>query len=319
MPAPRVLSSPWLYDPDATMSLPLVFPQAEAERLEPRLPPLGTCSTSIHADDHARPFVTLTFATSLDSALSLGPGIRTALSGPQSKAMTHYLRSRHDAICVGVGTAIADDPGLNCRLAARDACLMSAATIPSTDSVPNKTTTPYIIGQPRPVVIDPLLRWEFTSQSKVMQLARAGQGLAPYIITAVSEPPVSKRALLEEHGGEFIVVEQTQGTESSNVNEERRRFDWRAILAAVRDKGIRSIMIEGGGEVINSLLSAENTELVDSVIVTIAPTWLGRGGVVVSPPRKLDEGVRPGPAVRLTDTTWMPLGEDVVLSGRIAK
>src|SRR4051812_7789929 len=64
----------------------------------------------------SRPHVTLTFATSLDSQLSLAPGVRTTLSGPRSKAMTHYLRSKHDAILVGVGTAIADDPGLNCRL-----------------------------------------------------------------------------------------------------------------------------------------------------------------------------------------------------------
>lgn len=92
-------------------------------------------------------------------------------------------------------------------------------------------------------------------------------------------------------------------------------------------------MVEGGGEVINSLLSPENTELIDSVIVTIAPTWLGQGGVVVSPPRQRGEGGAgeqgegegkgarppPGPAVRLADPTWLPLGEDVVLCGRIAK
>ena len=313
----------------ATMGDLLVFPLADAERLEPHLPPLlrRTTSTGVYASD-VLPFVTLTFATSLDSALSLGPGIRTALSGPQSKAMTHYLRSRHGAICVGVGTAIADDPGLNCRLAPTGATA-AASTSNEASALPRAattTTTSDMTYQPRPIVIDPLLRWDFTSQSKILQLARVGKGLAPYIITAVSEPPLEKKSLLEEHGGNFIVIKPAQGV---GEGAGRHRFDWRAILAAVRNEGIESIMIEGGGGVINSLLSAENTELIDSVIVTIAPTWLGQGGVVVSPPRKLppagEEGVSsdrrqpPGPAVRLTDPLWLPLGEDVVLCGRIAK
>ncbi|RYP17862.1 hypothetical protein DL765_004260 [Monosporascus sp. GIB2] len=296
------------------MSTPLVFPKAEAARVEPYLPPLSAGSVDSHADTLpfvTLPFVTLTFATSLDSALSLGPGIRTAISGPQSKAMTHYLRSRHDAICVGVGTAIADDPGLNCRL-------IAAGIAGGSCGLDDSSGTPTTACQPRPIVIDPRLRWNFTSQSKVMQLARAGEGLAPYILTAVTEPPVDKRRLLEEHGGKFIILGPAQSRDQ-NSKDGCWRFDWRAILAAVREEGLRSIMIEGGGAVINSLLSAGNNELIDSVILTIAPTWLGQGGVVVSPPRPPGDGVQSGPAARLTDTTWLPLGEDVVLCSRIAK
>ena len=81
----------------------------------------------------------------------------------------------------------------------------------------------------------------------------------------------------------------------------------------MRQEGLRSIMIEGGGKVINSLLG-EDADLVNSVIVTIAPIWLGQGGVTVSPPRaNVDR-----PVARLSDTTWMPLGADVVLCGRVA-
>ncbi|RYP75766.1 hypothetical protein DL771_002253 [Monosporascus sp. 5C6A] len=278
------------------MSTPLVFPKAEAARLEPYLPPLSAGSMGSHVD--TLPFVTLTFATSLDSALSLGPGIRTAISGPQSKAMTHYLRSRHEAICVGVGTAIADDPGLSCRLlAAGNAGTVAAATPAGGCGPDDNSASP--------------------TTSKVMQLARAGEGLAPYILTAVAEPPVDKRKLLEEHGGKFVILGPTQ-SKDQNSKGGCRRFDWRAILAAVREEGLRSIMIEGGGAVINSLLSAGNTELIGSVIVTIAPTWLGQGGVVVSPPRPPGEGVHFGPVAQLTDTMWLPLGEDAVLCGRIA-
>jgi len=55
------------------------------------------------------------------------------------------------------------------------------------------------------------------------------------------------------------------------------------------------------------------------VIVTIAPTWLGQGGVVVSPVRTTGADGQPTAPARLTDVTWCPLGEDVVLCGRILR
>ncbi|KAI4870039.1 putative riboflavin biosynthesis protein Rib7 [Hypoxylon rubiginosum] len=311
---------------------PLVFPTAEAQRLEPHLPPSPEGPPESYEDASsyfALPFVTLTFATSLDSALSLGPGIRTALSGPQSKAMTHYLRSRHDAICVGVGTAIADDPGLNCRIAAETqhqessssagvGALLGLASVSTGEAAIRETNNAITTSQPRPIVIDPSLRWDFTSESKVMQLARAGKGLAPYIVTAVSQPPESKVLLLEDLGGKFIILDQPKANGFSPAASSQR-FDWRSILAEIRKEGLQSIMIEGGGAVINSLLSEENVQLVDSVIVTIAPTWLGQGSVFVSPPRQpSQDGNKPNAVARLTNTTWIPLGEDVVLCGKFA-
>ncbi|KAI1409669.1 dihydrofolate reductase [Hypoxylon sp. FL1857] len=305
--------------------LPLAFPSVERERLESHLPPISADTQDDGEGTSKRPFVTLTFATSLDSALSLGPGIRTALSGPQSKAMTHYLRSRHDAICVGVGTAIADDPGLNCRLAseypdletspnastAGVGALLGLASLPTSKSAVKETRRAYTKHQPRPIVIDPNLRWNFTSESKVMRLARAGKGLAPYVITSVLHPPKEQEKLLEELGGKFISMGELG-------LKEPKRFNWSTILAVIQNQGLQSVMIEGGGEVINSLLSQGNSGLVDSVIVTIAPTWLGQGSVFVSPPRKTGPDGKPEPVARLTDTTWIPLGEDVVLCGKIA-
>ncbi|KAI1165077.1 dihydrofolate reductase-like domain-containing protein [Nemania serpens] len=292
---------------------PLYFPAAERQRIKPHLPPRLfsshpeiTVSSSSLSTSSALPFVTLTFATSLDSALALGPGIRTALSGPQSKAMTHYLRSRHDAICVGVGTAIADDPGLNSRLATED----EGEGEGEGESKSRGMVTAH---QPRPIVIDPRLRWDFTAHSKVMRLAREGKGLAPYVVTLEKEPPAHKKRILEDAGGKFVILNTRSGDEDMTGG--THRLDWRVILSAVRQEGLRSIMIEGGAEVINSLLS-ENANLVDSVIVTIAPLWLGKGGVTVSPPRTVGAD---RPVARLSDTTWIPLGDDVVLCGKIAR
>jgi 3,4-dihydroxy 2-butanone 4-phosphate synthase/GTP cyclohydrolase II len=62
-----------------------------------------------------RPTVTLTYAQSLDGCLAL-PGRRVLLSGPESQTYSHQLRASHDAILIGVGTVLVDDPQLTVRL-----------------------------------------------------------------------------------------------------------------------------------------------------------------------------------------------------------
>ncbi|KAI9926388.1 2,5-diamino-6-(ribosylamino)-4(3H)-pyrimidinone 5'-phosphate reductase [Aspergillus wentii] len=271
----------------------LEFPDSNRVFLEPHLPPKNGEET-----DNGKPnlpFTTLTFATSLDSSLAAAPGTRTVLSGPQSKAMTHYLRSRHDAILIGVGTAVADDPGLNCRIQGVGGYGGDGLS-----------------GQPRPIVIDPRAKWDFTEESKIFTLAREGQGRAPYIITGLQSPPSAKRELLEKYGGKFITLDMvTAATDQS------ARLDWNTLLERLKKEGLNSVMIEGGGTVINSLLETAYQSLIDSVIITIAPTWLGQGGVVVSPKRDVDESGVAIPTPRLTGVKWYPFGEDVVLCGKI--
>ena len=63
----------------------------------------------------ARPFVTLSWAQSLDGSIALEPGRGCALSGAESLALTHAVRASHDAILVGIGTLLADDPRLSVR------------------------------------------------------------------------------------------------------------------------------------------------------------------------------------------------------------
>ncbi|KAK8080544.1 riboflavin biosynthesis protein Rib7 [Apiospora hydei] len=219
----------------------LTFPEADASKLEPHLPPKPSSTTAASSPD----------------TQDAGPSPQL----PFSKAMTHYLRSRHAAICVGVGTALADDPGLNCRIA------------PSSDA--NGQQQPP--RQPRPIIIDPHQRWAFTSESKVLQLARAGRGLAP-----TSSSP--RRVRTRPRNADGCSRSWGQNSSSSSSSPSSFAMDWRDILCAVRAEGLDSIMVEGGGQVISSLLGAPNAQLVDSVIITIAPTWLGAGSVFVSPP-----------------------------------
>ena len=63
-----------------------------------------------------RPQVILKMALSADEKIAGGVGQRTAISGPEAKARVHLLRAQCDAILVGLGTVLADDPELTCRL-----------------------------------------------------------------------------------------------------------------------------------------------------------------------------------------------------------
>jgi diaminohydroxyphosphoribosylaminopyrimidine deaminase / 5-amino-6-(5-phosphoribosylamino)uracil reductase len=63
-----------------------------------------------------RPLVTLKLATSLDGRIATRSGASQWLTGEQARARGHLLRASHDAIMIGSGTALADDPSLTCRL-----------------------------------------------------------------------------------------------------------------------------------------------------------------------------------------------------------
>lgn len=73
--------------------------------------------TEIRHSENRTPFVTLTYAQSLDGSIAAERGRPLSLSNPHSQALTHELRAAHDAVLVGINTVLSDDPQLTVRLA----------------------------------------------------------------------------------------------------------------------------------------------------------------------------------------------------------
>lgn len=179
------------------------------------------------AGDLDRPTVTLSYAQSLDGSIALHRGEPLTLSGPESMAMTHRLRAAHDAILVGIGTVISDDPQLNVRL---------------------------VEGRnPQVVVLDSRLRLPLTA--RVLKIGKTR-------VFGVASANQMAQVKLEQVGA---IVERQSDERATRVN-------LRGMLGRLGETGIRSVMVEGGGQVISSFLS-EN--LVDRAIITIAPQFVG--------------------------------------------
>jgi 5-amino-6-(5-phosphoribosylamino)uracil reductase/diaminohydroxyphosphoribosylaminopyrimidine deaminase/5-amino-6-(5-phosphoribosylamino)uracil reductase len=83
-----------------------------------------------------------------------------------------------------------------------------------------------------------------------------------------------------------------------------------ALLATLHQRGVGSVLVEGGAGMITALLQAQ---LVDRLVVCLAPKILGAGIEAVG-----DLGIRElARALILTDTSVTPYGVDLVLDGRI--
>lgn len=227
-----------------------------------------------------RPFVTLSYAQSLDSRIASRPGEQTKISHLETKTMTHYIRLKHDGILVGIGTVLADDPKLNCRYG--DGSGAAGSSI-------------------RPVVLDPHAQWNY-SKSTLHKITARGEGLAPFIvIDSGIKPRNEDMEALNAQNGRFL---------SLNLAGNDRANNWGSILEALAAEGLLSVMVEGGATIINDLLVYHSRNpVIDSLIITVGPVFLGKEGVEVSPLAH----------VELEDVKWWTGTRDSVVAARVGK
>ncbi|KAF8215936.1 dihydrofolate reductase-like domain-containing protein [Mycena galopus ATCC 62051] len=209
---------------------------------------LTSLLASYNDPPQARPFVTLTFAQSLDGKIAGAAGKQLALSGHESLVMTHWLRTLHDAILVGSGTALNDDPQLNTRHLPPNAAPHSA---------------------PRPIVLDTRLRLPPTCKLLKNYAKGRGTGQQPWVVSRAPVPGgewEARREALEEAGARVLLLP---------ADDSRPHVP--ALLALLRAEGIRSLMVEGGAQIIGAFFATH--ACVDTVLITTAPVLVGASGV----------------------------------------
>ena len=204
----------------ASLSSSLMRLVNEAEALVADMSALFPPTTTGAADMSApqRPFVTATWAQSLNGAVAAPDGGPLALSGPVSSVMTHRMRAAHDAILVGVRTVLADNPRLTAR------------------PHPNVHAR-----QPRVVVLDALLRTPATAAL----LAKVDGRAAAVLFCGPRATEERRRALQAEGAVVEVVDEDAAGL--LNIH---------AVLARLAALGVSSVMVEGGPSVLRSFADA---------------------------------------------------------------
>ena len=113
---------------------------------------LGLCLAAAEAFRirYNRPFITVSYAQSVDGSIATKSRQPISLSGPGSAELTHQIRACSDAILIGIGTLLADDPRLNVRLvegsSPQPIILDTHLRTPLTARIVNRSdTSPWII------------------------------------------------------------------------------------------------------------------------------------------------------------------------------
>lgn len=228
------------------------------EETEPHTP-----SKTAAGESENRPYVTVTYAQSLDGSLAGGNGHRLILSGEQSMRMTHRMRAENQAILVGIGTVLADDPQLTVRLAEGD--------------------------NPQPIVLDSYARIPLDSYLVSRHPRKAWVFTSP-------EAPADRKKALEVRGARVFTV----------PSDPRGRLDLGRTCEVLSENGIRSLMVEGGLEVISGFLGSD---LIDRIVVTISPRFIGGR-------RMADLGLR---LPELREVSQFQVGDDIVVEGYVKK
>jgi len=225
-----------------------------------------------------RPLVTLSYAQSLDGSIAVHRGVPVRLSGEESMELTHRLRAAHDAILVGIGTVLADNPRLTVRLAEGE--------------------------DPQPVILDSKLRTPLDANLLHGDIHPWIAYCQPESAHGEAQPYQLERArALEERGARLLSLPpDTCGRPSLP-----------ALLECLAEQGVNSLMVEGGARVITGFVTGN---LVDQVVLTIAPLFLG-GLPAIDRAPQVPADDQPEMLARLQEMGCESFGGDLVVWGRL--
>lgn len=163
------------------------------------------------------PYVRLKLAVSLDGRIAATGGASQWVTGAAARHAVHTLRRHADAVMVGIGTALADDPSLTAR-----------------DAPPVEARSPA-----RRVVVDSAARLPLSS--KLVGTARG----VPTSVFVADDAPDDRVAALVDRGVQVERVARAAGG-----------VDLRAVAARLGAAGVVDVLVEGGGALAGALLEA---------------------------------------------------------------
>ena len=213
-----------------------------------------------------RPLVTLKLASSLDGRIATHGGESRWITGEAARMHAHLLRAHHDAVLIGVGTATADDPDLRCRLPGLEAA------------------------SPVRVVFDSSLQLSLTS--RLVRTARE----APTWVVSCEEADALREDAFASCGVEVLRI----------PHGEEGLPDPGAALRKLGERGVTSVLVEGGSRLAASLIRAG---LVDRIAWFRASSVIGGDGIPAVAAFGLDH-LAQAPVWRRTELRTV--GEDVL-------
>ena len=221
-----------------------------------------------HYIQNGTPYVVMKYAMTLDGKIATVTGASRWITGEAARERVHESRHAYRSIMAGVGTVLADDPMLNCRLPGRRS--------------------------PVRIVCDTHLR-----TPPAAQLVRTAGEYETILATSCADEAAA--APYREAGCKVLVLPEENG-----------HICLPELMRQVGKEGIDSILLEGGGTLNWSMLSAG---LVHRVQAYVSPKLFGGreapgpvGGAGVSLPAE---------AVYLTNLQITPVGEDLCIEGEV--
>lgn len=190
-----------------------------------------------------KPFVTLKSAMSLDGKIATFTGESQWITNESSRKDGHVLRASHDAMLVGIGTILSDDPLLNCRLTKDE---LYKSIIDMYDEPLDNTLE---VHQPDIVILDSQGRTP--TDAKVFTIPNR-----KVIVYVAKGCPKQRRIDLTNAGAivEELPTKSVRQGSTTDVAIDIKKIDIQACLEHLGKQGYTSVLVEGGSTIISSFV-----------------------------------------------------------------